>query len=408
MQKLFYTILFLYCQVGFAQLKQQATRDSIRISADFDCGSIGKLVESPANVLTGPTLHWKHKTSTDDQYYWFYFRMDHVQGKTVTVKLDHLSGIYRGQPHLIYTEGTRPVYSYDKKNWERITEVSYDSSMHTLTFLKRFAKDSVWLAYAHPYSYERELEFLGSLPKNRRYLQIDTLGWSAQSRPIRLLTITDTTVPAADKKVVLITTLQHAGEAIGGFFVEGMTGYLLSEAATAIESRKKIIYKIVPMMNPDGIHHGMTRLNANYEDLNQEWDDDFIDTVHAPTEPEVASVKNWIRNWLQSGKKIDLALDVHSQGQQGTSNILHAPPGVLNGLAEKLQKYWPVERIDMTFSGSANDCLVKEFQVAAGTFEIPQSAVNARSYLTIDDYHHYGSGTVQGIINYLYPTEASK
>src|SRR6187401_1334702 len=114
---------FLYLQTGCAQLKQH---ENIRISSDFDCGSIGKLVESPANVLTGTTLHWKHTTSSDDQYYWFYFRMDHVQ--------DKLSGIYRGGPHLIYTGGTQPVYSYDKKNWQRITDVSYDSSAHALMF----------------------------------------------------------------------------------------------------------------------------------------------------------------------------------------------------------------------------------------------------------------------------------
>lgn len=401
MQRLAFIIFILYFPTGCTTPKQKVAHDSIRVTSDFDCGSIGKLVESPPNVLTGTTLHWKHKTSSDDQYYWFYFRMDHVQNKTVTVNLKNLSGVYRGKPHLIYTAGTQPVYSYDKKSWERITEVSYDSSAHTLTFRNHFTQDSVWVAYAHPYPYSRELEFVSSLPQNSRYLKTDILGSSVQSRPIRLLTITDPSFPDKGKKVVLITTLQHAGEYIGGFFIEGMTGYLLSEDAAATEARKKIIYKIVPMMNPDGIYNGMTRLNANYEDLNQEWDDDYSDTAHKPTEPEVAGVKLWIRNWLRSGKKIDLALDVHSQGQQGTINILHVPHGILKGLVEKLQKYWPVESIDMTFAGSANECLVNEFHVAAGTFEIPQSFVNEGYYLTIEDYHHYGSGTVQGITDYF-------
>lgn len=406
-----YTLVFivsLLCiQTGYTQVKKPVSKN-IRVSSDFDCGSIGKLVESPKNVLTGPTLHWKHATSSDDQYYWFYFRMDNVKQQFVTVKLNRLSGIYRGGPHLIYTQGTQPVFSYDQKKWERITDVLYDSAAHSLTFKNLFIQDCVWVAYAHPYSYSRESVFVASLPKRSPYIKGDTLGWSAQSRPVRLLTITDPAVPDNEKKVVLITTLQHAGETIGGFFVEGMIDYLLSEDSAAIAARKKTIYKVVPMMNPDGIYNGMTRLNGNNEDLNQEWDDDYNDNAHAPTEPEVAGVKKWIRNWLGMGKRIDIALDVHSQGQEGEMNILHVPPGVLNGLVEKLNKYWPVEKIDMTFSGSANDCLVKEFHVAAGTFEIPQSSVNGGAYLTIEDYQSYGKGTMQGITDYLFPAQSSK
>src|SRR6478735_3431545 len=90
-------ITYLLCfQTVCAQLKQPVNHENIRVSSDFDCGSIGNLLESPVNVLTGPTLHWKHRTSSDDQYYWFYFRMDHVQDKLVTVKLEKLSGTYRG------------------------------------------------------------------------------------------------------------------------------------------------------------------------------------------------------------------------------------------------------------------------------------------------------------------------
>lgn len=373
----------------------------IIVSSDFDCGSIGTLIESPANFLTGNSLHWKHKSSPDNQYYWFYFRMDHVLNKTVTVKLNRLIGIYRGNPHLIYTEGTQPVYSYDKIHWQRISDVRYNDSLHTFTFRNNYTRDSVWVAYAHPYPYSREMEFIRSLPGKSPCLNIEVLGVSEQSRSIRLLTITDPDVRDTEKKVVLITALQHAGEYTGGFFAEGMVNFLLSDQPEAVRARKKTIYKIVPMMNPDGIYHGMTRLNADYEDLNQEWDDDFTDAAHAPTEPEVACVKKWIRSWIKEGKKIDLGLDVHSQGQQGTMNILHVPGGMLADLSKQLNKYWPVELIPMTFSGSANDCLINEFHVTSGTFEIPQSNINDGPYLTIADYQSYGKGTVEGITDYF-------
>ena len=104
---------------------------------------------------------------------------------------------------------------------------------------------------------------------------------------------------------------------------------------------------------------------------------------------------------MKEGKKIDLGLDIHSQGQQGTMNILHVPNGSLADLPKRLNKYWPVELIPMTFSGSANDCLFNEFHVISGTFEIPQSNINDGPYLTIADYQSYGKGTVEGITDYF-------
>lgn len=397
-------IISLYLHSGCQSGSQKTDGDKIVVSSDFDSGGIGELVQSEGNTLTGPTIHWKHKTSTDDQYYWFHFRLDNVLNKTVTINLNNLIGVYRSKPHLIYTKGTHPVYSYDKVNWERINDVDYDASAHVLKFSNHFTNDSVWIAYAHPYPYYKETEFISSLPVDNSYLKTEIIGSSAQSRNINLLTITDSSVPDKNKKVVLITSLQHAGEYVGGFFVEGMVKYLLSDDARAAEARKKTIYKIVPMMNPDGIYNGMTRLNGNLEDLNQEWDDDYTDTAHAPTEPEVAAVKKWIRDWLKSGKKITLSIDVHSQGQEGSMNLLHAPEGVLDGFAEKSQKYWPIKSIPMIFPGSATECLFKEFKIPAGTYEIPQSKLEGENaYLTIEDYHNYGKGTVLGIADYLFP-----
>ncbi|HRN58414.1 MAG TPA: hypothetical protein PLL71_18265 [Agriterribacter sp.] len=50
----------------------------ITVSSDFDSGSIDTLWESNPNVLTGWPRHWKQKSSSDDQYYWFYFKLNNV------------------------------------------------------------------------------------------------------------------------------------------------------------------------------------------------------------------------------------------------------------------------------------------------------------------------------------------
>lgn len=373
---------------------------SIKVSSNFDAGSIDTLWESTPDFLTGWPKHWKHKSSGDDQYYWFYFKLDNVGKKDITIRLDSLAGIYRGGPHLIYTEETQPVYSYDQEKWFRIEHVKYDSIHHSLAFRNLFTEDSVWIAYAHPFPYQQGLELINAI-SGHSFLNIEKLGSTREARDINLLTITDPQVPDSQKKVVFITTLQHAGESNGGYVVSGLVNFLLSDDENAALARRKVIYKIIPMMNPDGIFHGMTRLNGNLEDLNQEWDDDFTDTSNLPVEPEVACVKKWIREWIASGHKIDMGLDIHSQGQEGTRNLLHTPKNVLADFTPFLNKYWPVEYIPMQFSGSLNDCLVKEFNIAAGTFEIPQSRIGNNKYLTIDDYYSYGKGTALAIRDYF-------
>ncbi|MBX3255751.1 MAG: hypothetical protein KF862_16575 [Chitinophagaceae bacterium] len=373
---------------------------SITVSSDFDSGSIDTLWESKPNFLTGYPKHWKQKSSSDDQYYWFYFKLGYTAGKSITIKLDRLAGTYRGGPHLIYTKGTQPVYSYDQKNWQRISDVQYNARHHSLTFRNAFTKDSVWIAYAHPFSYEQGLDMIHAIAGNP-FLNIEVIGKSSQERDIHLLTITDPAIPDTEKKVVFIITLQHAGEYCGGYVVSGLIRFLLSDDEKAALARKTTLYKIIPMMNPDGIFHGITRFNGNFEDLNQEWDDDFTDTLHLPVEPEVACVKKWIRDWKNEGKTIDLGLDIHSQGQQGAMNLLHTPKNILADFTPFLNKYWPVEYVPVEFSGSLNDCLVKEFGIPSGTFEIPQSRIKGKAYLTINDYYQYGKGIALGITDYF-------
>ena len=388
------------CSTGKSSAAHENRSSPIVITSDFDSGSIDTLWESKPNFLTGWPRHWKQKSSSDNQYYWFYFKLNNVANKNISIILDSLAGVYRDGAHLIYTPGTQPVYSYDQKNWERITDVKYDAKLHALTFRNLFTNDSVWIAYAHPFSYAQGLALIDAIT-GKPFLTTETLGTTPQGRNIHLLTVTDTAVSDTEKKVVFITTLQHAGEYCGGYVVSGLLNFLLSDDNNAAIARKNTIYKIIPMMNPDGIFHGLTRFNGNYEDLNQEWDDDFADTLHLPVEPEVACVKKWIRDWRSSGRNIDLGLDIHSQGQQGSMNLLHTPKGMLADLTPHLNKYWPVKYVPMEFSGSLNSCLAKEFGIPSGTFEIPQSRIKNQAYLTTNDYYNYGKDIALGITDYF-------
>jgi hypothetical protein len=373
----------------------------IIVSSNFECGAIDALTEDSTDYLSGKTKHWIQSDNIGNQYYWFYFKLDNVLNREVTIKLTDLIGNYRGNIHTVYDNRTIPVYSYDQIHWERIRNVHYDKDQHTFVFTQKFTNRMVFIAYSHPYTYSRETEYINSL-RQKSGITITTLGRTKESRNINMLTVTDNTITDKGKKVVLITALQHAGEYPGGFIVEGLVNFLLSDDPVAVKGRKESVYKIIPMLNPDGIFHGMTRYNANYEDLNSEWDDDTSDTIHAPVEPEVDCVKLWLRDWIKEGNKIDMHIDLHSQSQQGEANVMHIPKdGMLRDFCTKLNNYFQMRYMAMEFYGSATSTMDTEFHIPTMVFEITQSGICNESYLTIDDYKTYGEGIVKAFHDYI-------
>ncbi len=62
-----------------------------------------------------------------------------------------------------------------------------------------------------------------------------------------------------NKKVIFITSRVHPGETPSSIICEGIIQYLLSEEAQ--ELRNYFIFKIIPMLNPDGVIQGNYRCN---------------------------------------------------------------------------------------------------------------------------------------------------
>ena len=62
-----------------------------------------------------------------------------------------------------------------------------------------------------------------------------------------------------DEKVVFLTGRVHPGESPSSWVMRGVIHYLTGETDTAVHLRNVFIFKIVPMMNPDGVIVGNTR-----------------------------------------------------------------------------------------------------------------------------------------------------
>ena len=387
---------FLIFSVTITMLS--CSSDKIEISKDFDHGSIGELEEVEPGYFRGPAKHWIKRDSIGDQYYWFYFKADNVKGKEVTFELTNLEGIYRGTKHLVYTDYTQPVFSYDKENWNRISNVKYNKEAKSFTFKQTFNRSSVWIAFAHPYSLSRYEDFITQL-ESKKHAGLQKITESVEGRDIHMATITDQGVPEQNKKHILFIALQHAGEDAGGYYMEGMINYLLSESPGAVKARRKFVFYMVPMMNPDGIYKGITRYNANMEDLNNVW------IGNGNNEPEVEGIKDWVNRFYKNGNQLDLFIDVHNHTQKYRINLFFSTNDNMDDLAISVQPYWPVKFRSASFGNSARS-FASEMNILGGTLELSQSKIGKYGeYLTINDYHKFGAGTVKGIMEYFFPDD---
>lgn len=59
-----------------------------------------------------------------------------------------------------------------------------------------------------------------------------------------------------DKEVIFLTARVHPGESNASWVMEGVLNQLLKESSTSRQLLDKFIFKIVPMLNPEGVIHG--------------------------------------------------------------------------------------------------------------------------------------------------------
>jgi murein tripeptide amidase MpaA len=75
-----------------------------------------------------------------------------------------------------------------------------------------------------------------------------------------------------NKKAVVISARVHPGETVGSWMMRGVLLFLTDpENEEAKLLRKHFIFKIIPMLNPDGVINGNYRCSLAGCDLNRRW-----------------------------------------------------------------------------------------------------------------------------------------
>lgn len=112
----------------------------------------------------------------------------------------------------------------------------------------------------------------------------------------------------SQKKAVIITSRVHPGEPQASHMVNGLIAYLLSPKAA--ELRRHFVFRIVPMLNPDGVIYGNYRCSLLGCDLNRRWD-----KPNKYLHPPIYYAKNIVRH-LHQERKVLLFCDLHGHSRK--------------------------------------------------------------------------------------------
>ncbi|NXK46513.1 CBPC4 carboxypeptidase, partial [Chauna torquata] len=196
---------------------------------------------------------------------------------------------------------------------------------YTLTFSIKFPhKDDVcYLAYHYPYTYSTMMSHLDILEQNRNpkkvYWRHQTLCHTLGGNPCPLLTIT--AMPESKKRhdleqfcnrpYVFLMARVHPGESNASWVMKGTLEFLASSDPIADLLRKCYVFKIVPMLNPDGVINGNHRCSLSGDDLNRQWL-----TPNSQLHPTIYHTKGLLYYLRSIGRAPLVFCDYHGHSQK--------------------------------------------------------------------------------------------
>lgn len=353
--------------------------------ANFDSGNL-------QSVTTTDSINFTVRVNADIVGRWFYFKMKNVKNRYVSVTIQN-------------SDATRPMYSYDNRNWMRFTELE---SPQRNVFRKTYTQDSVYVAYYVPYSVTQLNEKINQL-NNNPFVKIDTIGYSEQNRPLVVLTLTDFTVPDSLKYYLWAHGRTHPSETPSSYHLDGMINYFISNDDVASFLRTKIKWIILPFINPDGVYLGKSRVNANNVDLERSWN-----LSPAQTPKEVLNTKNYLQNILTKNR-VHIALNMHSQVANYATFWLHTAASTSEYFYRKQLQFANLQSSNTDFikpSDYSYSALQPYFpegwmwanwgdQIMALTYETPYTRFSNGTWIDNSILSLFGKQTVYGIMEYL-------
>ncbi len=253
---------------------------------------------------------------------WFAFKIWSDSSYNINLRLSYKSGKHRYLPKITGTQGS-VMYTHV------IQDAEYDTSNGSTTFSLNVDTQPKMVS-AHFLDGIRYSDLISKSKRTQKpFVEIDTVGYSHENRPIYEFTADETDVKEAG--VLILLSRQHPPEVPGYRTYQAFWNELISDSELARNFRTHFITKAYPIINPDGVVNGHWRHNFQGIDLNRDWEN-F-------NQPETQAIRNaLIPLKADETKKVFYGIDFHSTNE----NILYPINEEVKTSPDNLTQRWSV------------------------------------------------------------------
>ncbi|XP_041692866.2 cytosolic carboxypeptidase 2 isoform X2 [Coregonus clupeaformis] len=265
---------------------------------------------------------------TEKHTQWFYFRVRNTRAGvlyrfTITNLLKVTSLYEEGQLPLLYSEEEARVQGV---GWHRVgQQVSYQRNgrQHanqpcyslSWTFCFPYDQDTCYLAHCYPYTYSNLWAHLSEIerdPRRSRFCKVRTLCRSLAGNLVPVLTVTNPShrEDRSHKPAVVLTARIHPGETNSSWVMKGVLNFLLGDSPDAALLRDAFVFKLVPMLNPDGVIVGNYRCSLAGRDLNRSYK-----SILRESFPTVWATHTMVQRLCEE-RKVLLYCDLHGHSRK--------------------------------------------------------------------------------------------
>lgn len=296
----------------------------ITFRADFDSANLAHARQKPASSSDFELRTERDAANTEfatENRSWFYFG---VHG--------HRAGAFLGfdvvdlnKQAKLFNMEMRPVVCCPAAGvrWQRVKSKPHfgptGEGFH-VAFRHRFeTEDEHFFAFCFPHSYRDCQAFLDRMAAHAAaststiHFRREVLGRSRQGRNLEVLTVASDAADEGDpaKPVFFVSARVHPGEVPASHMFNGLLKFLLRGKDKRAEvARKSFVFKLVPMLNPDGVELGHYRCDSRGQNLNR-----FYADPSETDQPEIFAVKSLLKRYADQGR-LKFYFDLHAHANK--------------------------------------------------------------------------------------------